>query len=64
MKSLFSSHVSKFNVLMALFTLSATTFSFPVTAGPQKVCVTTSGGNVTCGTPVQNDRKVATNLSS
>jgi len=51
-KSVLSSHVSKFNALITLSALSVITTSLPVTAVPPKVCVMTSAGSVVCGKPV------------
>jgi hypothetical protein len=53
MKSLFSSRISKFNVLMTLCSLSAATVSIPAMAAAKEVCVETSTGEVVCGKPVQ-----------
>ena len=57
MKSFFSSRVSKFNALMTLCALGATTLSFPGMAAPQEVCVRTATGDVVCGMPVPKPPK-------
>jgi hypothetical protein len=60
MKSFFSARVSKLNVLMAVWALGVITFSLPVAAAPQEVCVRTEGGDVVCGKPVPKPKKIPT----
>jgi hypothetical protein len=57
MKSFFSARVSKLNMLMAVWALGVTTFSLPVAAAPQEVCVRTESGDVVCGKPVPKPTK-------
>jgi hypothetical protein len=60
-KSFFSSRVSKFNALMTLCALGVNTFSCPAMGAPQEVCVRTSAGDITCGTPVSRSAQTNSN---
>ncbi len=63
MKSLFSSRISKLNILMAFGIFCIPLSSIPVSASPQEVCTKTSSGQVVCGTPVQKPTDGSTSNS-
>ena len=63
MKLFFFSCVSRINVLMILYSLGVITFSFPVMAVPQEVCIKTSAGDIVCGTPVPKPKSNINRIS-